>query len=159
MPPDTNAGTSDAMASHIPNIVADAVRVRGCHMRIRHSSREGSSGSAEPRTAKSGRHRRTVGRCVAMSFLVLTLSSCNWLVYHGDLTGSGMDSSGSSYTPAHQAWVSASLGGKLYGEPLVVGTNVFVATESDAVVALSAATGAVSGPPPSGRRYRPAIFP
>jgi outer membrane protein assembly factor BamB len=78
-----------------------------------------------------------------MSLLVLTLSSCNWLVYHGDLTGSGMDSSGSSYAPAHQAWVSANLGGKLYGEPLVVGTNVFVATENDAVVALSAATGAV----------------
>ncbi len=78
-----------------------------------------------------------------MSFLALTLSSCNWLVYHGDLTGSGMDSSGSSYSPAHQAWVSANLGGKLYGEPLVVGSNVFVATESDAVVALSASTGSV----------------
>src|SRR5580700_8055482 len=118
------------MASPIRQIVAYAVRVRGCHMQIHHSPSASSSGSPDPRPAERGRHRRIVGRCVAMSFLVLTLSSCNWLVYHGDLTGSGMDSSGSSYTPVHQAWVSASLGGKLYGEPLVVGTNVFVARGS-----------------------------
>jgi polyvinyl alcohol dehydrogenase (cytochrome) len=112
-------------------------------MQIRDSPSASFSGSEDPRPGQRGRHRRTVGRGVAMSLLVLTLSSCNWLVYHGDLTGSGMDSSGSSFAPAHQAWVSANLGGKLYGEPLVVGTDVFVATENDAVVALSAATGAV----------------
>jgi outer membrane protein assembly factor BamB len=40
-------------------------------------------------------------------------------------------------------WTSPALDGRLYGEPLVSGGRVFVATENDTVYALSAATGAV----------------
>ncbi len=98
--------------------------------------------SAEQRRAKTSSQRRLVGRCVAVAFLALTLSSCNWVVYHADFTGSGVGYSG-SFSSAHQAWVSNSLGGDLYGEPLVVGNTVLVATESDAVVALSASNGSV----------------
>ncbi len=77
----------------------------------------------------------------AVAVLALVLSSCNWTVYHGFLGGSGADLSGASFTSAHESWVSPKLSGQLYGEPLVYGSQVFVATESDVVVALSASTG------------------
>jgi hypothetical protein len=79
----------------------------------------------------------------ALVVLALLVSSCNWLVYHGSPIGSGVDPSGTSFTSAHQAWVSPALGGELYGEPLVLGSRVLAATESDAVVALSATDGSV----------------
>ncbi len=41
------------------------------------------------------------------------------------------------------AWTSPSLDGALYGEPLVSGGRVFVATENDTVYALSGANGSV----------------
>jgi hypothetical protein len=85
-----------------------------------------------------------VGLCAVAVLLPVVLSSCNWLVYHGGMGGSGSDPSGASYASAHQAWVSASLGGQLYGEPLALGSQVFVATENDAVAALSAANGSVA---------------
>jgi outer membrane protein assembly factor BamB len=42
------------------------------------------------------------------------------------------------------AWLSPVLGGQLYGEPLVYGGRVYVATENNTVYALSAADGAVT---------------
>ncbi len=45
--------------------------------------------------------------------------------------------------PPAQAWQSAALDGDIYGQPLVYGTRVYVATENDSVYALDAATGAV----------------
>jgi outer membrane protein assembly factor BamB len=87
-----------------------------------------------------GRHRRA-GRWAAVTLLSLMLSSCNWTVYHGSLGGSGVDLSGASFTSAHQTWVSPKLSGKLYGEPLVDGSQVLVATEADTVVSLSGSTG------------------
>ncbi|HEY2079869.1 MAG TPA: PQQ-binding-like beta-propeller repeat protein [Streptosporangiaceae bacterium] len=44
---------------------------------------------------------------------------------------------------AARAWTSPTLDGQLYGEPLVFGDRVFVATENDIVYALSAATGEI----------------
>jgi polyvinyl alcohol dehydrogenase (cytochrome) len=86
------------------------------------------------------RHRRA-GRWAAVALLPLLLASCNWTVYHGSLGSSGVDPSGASFTSAHQTWVSPKLSGKLYGEPLVDGSQVLVATEADTVVSLSASTG------------------
>ena len=80
------------------------------------------------RPSKVGARRRMVGLCAVAVLLPVVLSSCNWLVYHGGMGGSGSDPSGASYASAHQAWVSASLGGQLYGEPLALGSQVFVAT-------------------------------
>src|ERR1019366_6496146 len=85
-------------------------------------------------------HRRA-GRWTAVALLGLVLSSCNWSVYHGSVGGSGVDLSGTSFASAHQSWVSPTLSGKLYGEPLVYGNQVLVATEADTVVSLSASTG------------------
>jgi polyvinyl alcohol dehydrogenase (cytochrome) len=73
-----------------------------------------------------------------------TPGSPSWTVYHGDALGSGAASSTvTSVSVSSPAWTSRTLDGQIYGEPLVYGGNVFVATENDTVDALSAANGAV----------------
>jgi len=64
-------------------------------------------------------------------------------VYHGSIRGSGVSTAISSVSLARRHWTSPSLVGQLYGEPLVYGGDVYVATESDVVYALSARNGAV----------------
>ncbi len=80
----------------------------------------------------------------------------NWLVYHGDVGGSGNGGSRLDLSSPTSAWTSPALDGQLYGEPLVFGSEVLVATENDTVYGLSATNGSVLwqnhlGPPvPSG---------
>jgi outer membrane protein assembly factor BamB len=77
-------------------------------------------------------------------------------VYHGDPAGDGVAAAVSAVDTRAPAWTSPALDGQLYGEPLVSGGRVYVATENDTVYALSAATGAVAwsahlgSPVPSG---------
>jgi outer membrane protein assembly factor BamB len=66
-----------------------------------------------------------------------------WTVYHHDPGGSGVDTSASDLSPVHRAWTTPRLDGQLYGEPLVQGGSVFIATENDTVYRLSAETGHV----------------
>jgi outer membrane protein assembly factor BamB len=68
---------------------------------------------------------------------------CSWTVYHGDAAGSGVSNSVTAVVTSAPAWTSPALDGHLYGEPLVSGGDVYVATEDDTVYALSSATGAV----------------
>jgi polyvinyl alcohol dehydrogenase (cytochrome) len=68
---------------------------------------------------------------------------CSWTVYHGDLAGSGVSNSVTAVATSAPAWTSPALDGQLYGEPLVSGGDVYVATEDDTVYALSGATGSV----------------
>lgn len=81
----------------------------------------------------------------------------SWTVYHDDPAGSGVAVGVGSVDTAARAWTSPTLDGKLYGEPLVSGERVYMATEDDTVYALSAATGAIAWstrlgtPVPSGR--------
>jgi outer membrane protein assembly factor BamB len=70
-------------------------------------------------------------------------ASSGWTVYHGNAAGDGTAPSVSAVDTASPAWTSPSLQGDLYGEPLVSGGRVFVATEDDTVDALSAATGTI----------------
>ena len=67
----------------------------------------------------------------------------SWTVYHGNAIGSGVDTSGVTFSPATPAWQSPVLDGQVYGEPLESGGRVYVATENDTVYALAANTGAV----------------
>ncbi len=67
----------------------------------------------------------------------------DWPVYHQDGLGSGVDPAGTNLAPAAPAWTSPVLDGQLYGEPLVEGGRVIVATENDSVYALAANSGAV----------------
>jgi outer membrane protein assembly factor BamB len=66
-----------------------------------------------------------------------------WTVYHGDPQGHGSAASVTSVDVKARAWTSPTLDGQVYGEPLVLDGRVFVASESDTVYALSAATGRV----------------
>jgi outer membrane protein assembly factor BamB len=68
----------------------------------------------------------------------------SWTVYHDDPAGSGVAAGVGSVDTAARAWTSPELDGQLYGEPLVSGGLVYVATENDMVYALSAATGAIA---------------
>ena len=70
-------------------------------------------------------------------------SGTDWTVYHGDSAGNGVATGVASVKISSRAWTSPTLDGQLYGEPLVDGGRVFVATENDTVYALSATSGAV----------------
>ncbi|HEY7915458.1 MAG TPA: PQQ-binding-like beta-propeller repeat protein [Acidimicrobiales bacterium] len=67
-----------------------------------------------------------------------------WTVYHHDALGRGVAESVSAVDTVSPKWTSATLDGQLYGEPLVSGGRVYVATENNTVYGLSAATGAVA---------------
>ena len=82
----------------------------------------------------------TLGPVPAGAVASPTAGSGDWTVYHGDPTGNGVDASGGSYGTT-AAWTSPSLDGQLYGQPLVSGGRVYVATEDDTVVALDASNG------------------
>jgi len=69
--------------------------------------------------------------------------SGDWPVYHGDPAGSGDVTAKVDLSSLGTVWRSPALDGQLYGEPLVVGGSVYVATEDDSVYALSSSTGAV----------------
>ena len=69
-------------------------------------------------------------------------TATNWTVYHGDPEGHGL-AGPIRLSAARRRWVSPGLDGELYGEPLVDGATVVVATENDTVYALNAATGAI----------------
>lgn len=66
-----------------------------------------------------------------------------WTVYHGDPQGSGEAATSSSFDTLRRRWTTPPLDGQIYGEPLVDGGRVFVATENDTVYALSASSGAI----------------
>jgi len=68
-------------------------------------------------------------------------SGTPWPVYHGNLLGSGVASGPATFHGATAAWTSRPVHGEIYGEPLVVGNEVIVATENDDVYALNATTG------------------
>jgi polyvinyl alcohol dehydrogenase (cytochrome) len=70
--------------------------------------------------------------------------STGWTVYHGDPTGDGTAPTISKVDTAAPAWTSPSLPGQIYGEPLVSGDRVLVATEDDTVDALSTTRGAIA---------------
>src|SRR5271165_2720547 len=69
--------------------------------------------------------------------------SSSWPVYHGDPVGTGTAAPVSAVRTGAPVWASPVVDGQIYGEPLVSGSRVYVATENDTVYALSAATGAV----------------
>jgi hypothetical protein len=64
-------------------------------------------------------------------------------VYHGNPLGTGVDTSGVTFSPPNLAWTSPALDGQAYGEPLEATGRVYVATENDTIYALAANTGAI----------------
>jgi outer membrane protein assembly factor BamB len=64
-----------------------------------------------------------------------------WLTWGGTPDRSGVTADGPDRNGLHLAWTSAGLDGDVYGEPLVVGDTVIVATTGNSVYAFDAATG------------------
>lgn len=87
---------------------------------------------------------------LALSLLAVAAAAASaaapaWLSYRHDAAGTGIDPdspAAAAVTPA-QAWQTPQLDGAIYGQPLVYGSAVFVATENDTIYKLDAATGAV----------------
>ena len=66
-----------------------------------------------------------------------------WTTYRHDGSRSGIDPDSTSPVGPTQIWQTPALDGQVYGQPLVYGSTVYVATENDTVYALDAATGTV----------------
>lgn len=81
----------------------------------------------------------------ATTFAALPAGSAtsSWTVYHADAAGTGVATGIRSVNTAQPHWTSPALNGELYGEPLVAGNDVYVATETNYVYALSATNGRV----------------
>lgn len=69
--------------------------------------------------------------------------SNGWTVYHGDAQGSGVSTTYKSISTSSPAWTSPLLDGELFGQPVVLGNNIYVATENNTVYALSSTSGLV----------------
>jgi len=72
-----------------------------------------------------------------------TSPSSDWLGYHASPDGAGVAIGVHAVDTSRRRWTSPRLDGDLYGEPLVLGHDVFVATENDSLYALSTSNGAV----------------
>jgi polyvinyl alcohol dehydrogenase (cytochrome) len=88
---------------------------------------------------------RITPRRLILALVLLTcapaVARADWTTYRGDSARSGVDASSIGSVPFAAAWTSRSLGGAIWGEPLVHDGLVVVATESDQVAALSESTG------------------
>jgi outer membrane protein assembly factor BamB len=67
----------------------------------------------------------------------------DWTTFDQNGLRTGVDASGSSFSPATPAWTSPAFDGQLYGQPLVYSGRVYAATENDTVYALAADSGQV----------------
>jgi outer membrane protein assembly factor BamB len=67
----------------------------------------------------------------------------SWTTYRHDAVRSGIDPDSTSPVTPTQAWQTSALDAVVYGEPLVYGSTVYVATENDTVYALNATNGAI----------------
>jgi outer membrane protein assembly factor BamB len=67
-----------------------------------------------------------------------------WPTYHRDAARSGADPDGVNPVTPNLAWQSAGLGAPIWGQPLVLGSRVYVATVGDDIYALDAGTGKVA---------------
>jgi hypothetical protein len=77
------------------------------------------------------------------AFTPATVSAADWPTYHGDNTRQGNDSFDLGLANPTPGWTTAQLDGLIYGQPVVVGAQVIVATENNTVYSLSATNGSV----------------
>jgi hypothetical protein len=88
---------------------------------------------------------------LAIALVPGVANAADWPTFHGDNTRQGNDTSDPGLSSPTARWTSQ-LDGKVYGQPVVVGGQVIVATENNTVYSLSAANGSVQwqrhlGPP------------
>jgi outer membrane protein assembly factor BamB len=66
-----------------------------------------------------------------------------WTTYHRDAVRSGVDPDATEPVTPTLAWQSPFLGAAIYGQPVILGSRVYVATIANDIFALDAASGAV----------------
>jgi polyvinyl alcohol dehydrogenase (cytochrome) len=66
-----------------------------------------------------------------------------WTTYHHDALRSGVDPDATEPVEPVLAWHTTDLGAPIWGQPLVLGQRVYVATVGDELYALNAVTGAI----------------
>jgi len=88
-----------------------------------------------------------------------TATDSTWATFDQNGLRTGVDASGSSFSPAAPAWTSPTLDGSLYGQPLVATGRVVAATENDTVYALAATSGAVLWSTHVGTPFDPTTVP
>jgi len=89
--------------------------------------------------------RRVFGVLLAVCLagaLSLPAAAADWPTYHRSNLRDGNDTAAPPFSAIGQQWISATLDGQIYAEPLVVGTQVIVATENNTIYSLDATTGA-----------------
>ena len=87
---------------------------------------------------------RLLAVCAAVLALIPAgAAAADWPTFHGDNTRQGDDAGDAGLANPAVAWTSTQLDGTVYGQPLIVGAQVIVATENNTVYSLSAASGAV----------------
>jgi outer membrane protein assembly factor BamB len=67
-----------------------------------------------------------------------------WSTYHHDAERSGSDPDATSPLTPALSWQSPNLGAPIWGQPLILGSRVYVSTVGDGVFALDASTGQVA---------------
>jgi len=70
-----------------------------------------------------------------------TTVTSKWLTYHLNPGRTGNDAHEPSFATMSSAWTAAPVDGNIYGEPLVNGSNVIVATEHDSLYAFDSTSG------------------
>ncbi|HMK97783.1 MAG TPA: PQQ-binding-like beta-propeller repeat protein [Acidimicrobiales bacterium] len=101
----------------------------------------GPTASATPRAAPAAVRVASAGTCGPTA----GAGQAPWPEFGGGPLhlGDGVEVPHGAAGSLHQAWASVSLDGAVYGEPVVAGGCLYVATEDDSVYALDAATGAL----------------
>jgi polyvinyl alcohol dehydrogenase (cytochrome) len=100
---------------------------------------------------KRSRRHRLPGLSILILALLSLLSAAGpahaalpaWTTYHHDAERTGSDPDGTSPLTPSLSWQSTDLGAPIWGQPLILGSRVYVATVGDGVYALDASTGAV----------------
>ena len=60
-------------------------------------------------------------------------ASADWPTHHRSNDRAGNDTSANPFSAIGQQWISSTLDGDVYAEPLVVGNQVIVATENNLI--------------------------
>ena len=68
-------------------------------------------------------------------------SAADWPTYHRGNARDGNDTAGDAFNSLGQQWISPTLDGDVYGNPLVVGNQVIVASENNSIYSLDGTTG------------------
>jgi len=78
-----------------------------------------------------------------LSLIPTHASATDWPTFHGDNTRQGDDTSDPGLADPVPAWTSPKLDGDTYAQPVIVGSQVIVATENNTVYSLAASDGAI----------------